>query len=637
MCPTILPFEFQNYTKCRTAFSTRCADFEARIRQREAGHQRDSAEHLNLARQRSAAKFRAEWESKRNPASSFPHDEASCNSHQADNRHPNKGENRCLSHQSKRHRPFLRRRWLQFLRQSSASTAAATAEGHHAPAERTPSLSAGTSAAGPTIQKKSAASIRVRKEHVRSVIHLALSAARINAFVVISCLDGLLSVATEGMRPALKDASSFCMDAPTKNDHSNESRCENKQNLPNSTRDMIGAACRGERDARQATGASILRTDCGKTKEAFQSESASGTAPIALSSSSSSSGSGEESGAALCVRLGALPAVLDCLHEHTGHKQIEPLAMRLLAVFASDRATSGTVRRNTAVAAACASRMFPVAAIPAGGAEGGTGVDNDASEPSSLSMKDAFGENERQASAQPCQTNSGSVPCRSMGHADDRQSLERFVPDDGEMSRKHGGQRGGIVEAAFDDAKARRAPASFVASSASLSDSHLASGGAPTLRAAASAKTTSKSQEKTTSYDRRSASPGPSSSSDLLTQATSPKRPPIQLPATDLVFVLSVAVQDSPECQRLVIKSGGVAAMAATLRQQISRVECKASTCGGIASMFNEGNEGARLAEMCLRVMEVLGQSERGRKRLLRERSVETALATIGRFRWVYH
>eukprot|EP00903_Cladosiphon_okamuranus_P016391 g15116.t1 len=71
--------------------------------------------------------------------------------------------------------------------------------------------------------------------------------------------------------------------------------------------------------------------------------------------------------------------------------------------------------------------------------------------------------------------------------------------------------------------------------------------------------------------------------------------------------------------------------MLATLRQQTSGWE--SSISGGSASLHHEGNGGERLAEMCLRVMEGLGQPKRGRRRLVVEGSVETALAIIGRFR----
>eukprot|EP00752_Nemacystus_decipiens_P002669 g2497.t1 len=109
---------------------------------------------------------------------------------------------------------------------------------------------------------------------------------------------------------------------------------------------------------------------------------------------------------------------------------------------------------------------------------------------------------------------------------------------------------------------------------------------------------------------------------------------PTQLPATTLVFVLSVVVQNSPECQQLVIQGGGIAAMLATLRRQTSETNDDVrTTVARCESVCDEGSGGGRLAEMCLRVLEGLGLQKRGRRRLVRQGSLETAIATIGRFR----
>lgn len=507
------------------------------------------------------------------------------------------------SHQSKRHRPFLRQRWLQFLRQSAADTKASTAAGEHVFSASTPSVSTQKSVAGSNVSKISAASFRVQKDHVKSAIHLASSEARINAFVVVSCLEGLLSVAMEGNTPAHKGISSNVLGAPANETINNRNGCSNTSCKTTSKHDL-GEAYGAKRGGRRDTKPLVPRADCAKANKAFQCENVSDTAGTIAAARINSSNGREESGAALCVRLGALPAVLGCLNEHSGHKQIESLAIRLLSILASARATSGgAVRGNTAVAAACTSRMFPVAVVPDAGDESGFRFGSDASEPSSIALKNASGEDERQTSA-------GSG--RRTGHANDDQSFERFVPS-GEASRKH--------------------PAS-------------------TLTATTTSKpttTTTKTQPFRTALSSPFFSERPAASAQGISQfslqsirsneASTPatfstKKRQFQLPATGLVFVLSVAVQGSLECQRLVTQSGGIAAMLATLRQQTLGVDCEANICSGSARVYNEGDGGARLAEMCLRVMEGLGQPERGRRRLVREGSVEAALAIIGRFRW---
>ena len=428
----------------------------------------------------------------------------------------------------------------------------------------------------------------MRKEHVRSVIHLASSEARINAFVVISCLEGLLSVTMGGMGPAQEGIDSNVLDAPANNDI-NKGNGRRDASGTNSSEGFTFAACRGAKGGRQGTDAPFsTKADSVTTIEALQCASVSDTsATIVVENSNSSCSNGKkESGAALCVRLGALPAVLACLNEHAGHKQIEPLAARLLSMFACDRTTSGAVRGNTAVAAACTSRMSPVPFALVAGDASGVGLGSEASEPSSVALKTTRGEGETPTSA-------GSG--RRRGHTDDDQSLERFVPCE-ETSRKHAASTAAVTAISKPTTTTLSSQPSFESPAASAKE------GTP-----------------------------PFSRGQLPSNIPSTLR----LPATNLVFVLSVVVQESPECQRFVIKGGGIAAMLKTLRQQTSGVDEEASTRGGGARICNgDIGGGARLAEVCLRVMEGIGQPERGRRRLIREGSVETALAVIEQFRW---
>lgn len=654
----------------RTAFTTHCPDFVARTEQREADHRRDSAEQLNRARQRAADTFRTKWESRRNPGRSSPNDGASCcgtdrQQHNTENLHLAKGTNTGVTRRPKPHRPFLRPRWLQFLRQSAANAAAAsTATGHVTSSPGAPSVSTETPAAGPRAVKKSTASTQVRKDHVRSVIHLALSEARINAFVVISCLEGLLSVATDGMRPALKQLSRNAVDTHANDDYSTGAGCKDETCTNTSTHRITGS-CRADRSPRHASSGcsdSAPGVAHAETNEAFQSEGGSDAA-TAVAIDSAAGASRGESGAALCVRLGALPAVLGCLNEHVGHKQIEPLAVRLLSVFASDRATSSAIRGNAAVVAACTSRMFPAAAVPAAGEDpSGAGLGDDASGPSSSSSKNTRGADEIQAG--------GGSRKRGGRAAGDGQSLERPPIPTQDLYRKHLGDHDGMVETSAGEGLAAAAAtndgtsASFAASSVSIPGSFSVSRGGASKRNASTSATTPASKQNKTATDRpssRTAAPSSPASADRPAAASSSaeelSRNPrgripssesstpaatangwchIRLPPTDLIFVLSEAVRDSPVCQRLVVENGGIIAMLAILRGQTSGgAECGGSSgCGGTASANYGGDGGgARLAEVCLRVMGCLGQPERGRRRLVREGAVETAFAIIGRFR----
>lgn len=505
------------------------------------------------------------------------------------------------------------------------------------------------------------ASTRVRKDHVRSVIHLALSEARINAFVVISCLEGLLAVASEGMGPASKEDSSDATDSGANSIDSKGSESEE-------TNGATAGECQGERGVRQHASSScsdsVLGPDCTTTNDESQSRNVFNSATVAVGSSVNSSNRVNrrgESGAALCVRLGALPAVLGCLNEHAGHKQIEPLAVRLLSVFAGDRDTSSAVRGNADVAGACTARMFPVDVVSVGGGPSSVVLGGGASDVRTLLLKDTSGGNKGRA---------GAGPGECGGRADDGQGLEyssltEEVCGKNALGRDHGrliettGDANSTATARVDRTSAiSLAPSASAPGSCSASDTtpetYLSVRGAnrtskPITSSSSSAAAAtqpissilgSRSSSDTTVAD--SAEGGshtprraPKSRSESSTPATTTAGRAIQLPATDLVFLLSVAVQGSPECQRLIIRSGGITAMSATLRQQASgAVEREASACRGGVGARKESGCGARLAALCLRVMEGLGQSERGRRRLLREGSVEAAIAIIGRFRW---
>ena len=92
----------------------------------------------------------------------------------------------------------------------------------------------------------------------------------------------------------------------------------------------------------------------------------------------------------------------------------------------------------------------------------------------------------------------------------------------------------------------------------------------------------------------------------------------LRLPPTDLFFVLSVAVQGSRDCQHLVLRQGGMTAMLGALKW---------------TETTKDDGDGARRAETCLRVLENLGESEPGRRRLIRGGTVESAVSAIGSFR----
>jgi len=558
----------------RAAFTTHCPDFNARMQQRQAEHLRDSAEKLNRARQLAADRFRAEWERQRVPSAPSASDPAGHggNPHQEKLAPRANGEDLGLGCEVKQQRPFLRQQWLQRLqhhRVANEGTSAALGQSPPSSSPTAASFAAADSSSASSSRARAAAaadqespknskpSSRVRKDDVKSVIHLASSDSRANAFVAISSLEGIMSVVRDGGRRTISTLGAAKFDAP-----------------------YTGSSSRSSRRGL--------------------------------------------SGAALCVRLGALPAVLGCLDEHTGHKQIEPLAVGLLREFAGDRATEGAIRGNAQVAAVCASRMFPAAAVAS-----------------------AVRADETRAADETGEEGSwwGSAECSAVGQSSGALSQTEIS-----------GSQGPLVDTTCDGDSAADAvvgehhrasdsslskPAPFTVSTASPEHAPRAMETSTTTAAVSSisgppmlsnATPFSAADGATIS----SAAPGRSGgkSSSVLTGWHEPAPP--QLPATDLVFVLSVAVRDSPGCQSLITRRGGVAAMLATLRQQISMQAKRSAHPDGQSKYVGEtaAGSGARLAEASLTVLDHLGRSEHGRRRLVREGSVETTIATIEVFRF---
>lgn len=607
-----LLFNYLLLVNRRTSFTTHCLDFDARIRQREAEHQRISAERLNGARRPVAERFRADWERTWNAVSpSYPLGGVGCGGSRSSTSSGG-------GHQSTRKRPFVRQKWLERRRHQTAENI----ESDHrddSSAALSPSTTTSTpaSAHAPTFASGQedthtlpSALTRVGREHVRSVVQLALSEARVNAFVVIGSLEGLLSVATERLVQ------------------------EGSVGTPTSLRDISQAGGRSEGgDQTNRTGESsqdsaakpggratklyhgLARNDSGSADGSLR-RAQSGKPTTPSSTTGSSAGRGE-SGATLCVRLGAVPAVLGCLEEHAGHKKIEPLSVRLLWVFASEVAAAAAIRGNTAVAAACAARMTPSAALPAAcgvGDNGGT-------------------------------ANTSTESFQSTGQASDGGEVGDDPDYDGRKgsadSRKTPGDATSTTEASANtfDSNGTSAvdPPDLCGpkTGSAAGDGHGPSFAVPALSTMAQLppcpSINTRDEEEGSRPERLIQER--IMSSTALTRKSLP-RPRMQVPTTDLVFVLSVAVQDSPDCQHLVLKAGGVAAMSTTLQHLVSRVKIEAGS-GWDGSAGDCSNKYARLAETCLRVMESLGRVERGRRRLVRGGSVEIAISTIRYFRCV--
>lgn len=371
----------------RSSFTTHCPDFGARMHQREADHQRDLAAHVTRARHAVAEKTRARWENRREQQANNPsythdimHSDGCTAKTAAVGDHPNRRE-------GDEARPFLRRKWLARL---DVPNGGGLPSDTTALDPNTRSSSGGGGGGGLGVTQRN--QLVVQRDHVRSVVQLALSGSRVNAFVAISSLKGLLAVATEGLGGGLNGGGR--RDGEGGGAGGGGSGFGDERNigivgdegLPGFP-SLLDRSRRGQRKKGHAEARAFTRNtkicDEKRSCENSRAERYKGQLPQhnrvenrsselkggAITPSKSPAGeriadSAEEEeacsgGAALCVKLGALPAVLGCLDEHPGHKDVEPLCIRLLHVFATDRATRGAIEGNTAVATACAARTFP--------------------------------------------------------------------------------------------------------------------------------------------------------------------------------------------------------------------------------------------------------------------------------------
>ncbi|CAM9116962.1 unnamed protein product, partial [Laminaria digitata] len=480
-------------------------------------------------------------------------------------------------------RPFLRRKWLARLD---------VPNGGGLPSDTTaldPNTCSSSGGGGGGLGVTQRNQPVVQRDHVRSVVQLALSESRVNAFVAISSLKGLLAVATEGLGgvgdeglPGLPSLLDRSRRGPRKKGHAearaftrNTKICDEKRSCENSRAERYKGRLpqhnRVENRSSELKGGAIT--------------------PSKRPAGGRIAGSAEEEeacsgGAALCVKLGALPAVLGCLDEHPGHKDVEPLCIRLLHVFATDKATRGAIEGNTAVATACAARTFPKS-----GSEDSAGSTLASSTGATTC---STGTNASSAGANASSTEIFSSVGKSRK---ERLATVSEIPD-GEVSsvvidpdRQIPILDGSAAEAAAAECRKLTEAPVFLSSSSSLS--------APVVSATSSG-------ERLAAAAATGHEPGVMNGDDL--------------PPTDLLFVLSVAIQGSRDCQNLVLRERGMEAMLGALKWTTD-------------TTINVGDGGARRTETCLRVLENLGEGEQGRRRLIRGGTVESAVSAIESFR----
>lgn len=575
------------------------------MRQHDEAYQQDLAAHLARARKTAAAQFRVHWESQKPATTEADNDEGSISAlckpgTMGDSLQRRTTPAGCNS------RPFLRRKWLERVTKASgrSCTGSDFTRGEGPPAQ--------TNGKPPG----------VTRDHLRSVIQLALSDACVNAFVVMSCLDGMLSVASEGTE---KDQDGRRANAPAKivetvsgsstvtgtgvlsENTSTLAESSVPTSLDGKARGTLDGATIGTAIKKKASGTEnrlppsrgALSPACARASASasasHHSMAARGWSTTASQSGgmdniepcTSSTSSSESGGASLCVQLGALPAVLGCLRQHAGHSRIEPQGVALLYQFARDSATCNAVRGNVDVLAACASRMHPVPPPRSTDTDGAS------------------------LASSPAETD--SVRKHSLGGGDhDSIAADKDITD---------GRRPEHLIASLQEPSGAASQHGQI-DNPCLPTSAISPAGAPAPNERVPMATNPPSMVTEPSSALIKA-PKPRSATAAPNAAVPPAEEDTacpQLPAPDLVFVLSVALQGSPECQDLAIQQGGIAAMLATLG---------CLTCSSAGS----GGSDARLVETSLRVLEHLGERGEGRRRLVKEGCVDATIATIGRFR----
>lgn len=199
---------------------------------------------------------------------------------------------------------------------------------------------------------------------VPGVIDVMLSEANSSAAIVLEALEGLLGVCASAVEPCEevlgleRVAGSATNRSPRDRVRSRSAVGESdRQRLPTS-RKVSALQAQARESNRSATNSGSTRhrrRHLGRDTDPRLGPEQDGPAAPAFGVTVSREAGVD--GAALCVSLGAVPAVLLCLSRHAGHARVESLSVELLRVIAAGRSTSGAVRGNAAVTAVCAARL----------------------------------------------------------------------------------------------------------------------------------------------------------------------------------------------------------------------------------------------------------------------------------------
>lgn len=583
-------------------YTTKCEGFDARAKQLKADHERDIAVRKEVIRQQSAAEFRAQWRAAKD------HDTAA---EMRDGGIPAavNSSNSILTEEAKvsQTRPFSRKAWVDRQARRKKEESAVDVNNR---------LSGETSSP----QKL----LAVRRDHVRSVIHLALSDARFNAFVAIDSLEGLLAVIAE----AFESSEMNTLVKGMRSEISTVATMHTTDSSSSATTKNVKAMNKRHDSGNLPWPSSFKQTGGCLDQTAEQQDM------TTSASSSADHGRGRQvsnSGAGLCLSLGALPAILGCLHQHTGHVQIEGLAMKLLQIFSVDPITTNAIKGNADVAAVCAARIclpekFRSGGIPAASADP-KGVSDIAEQACTVfggdddvhvTDSDGGGGNNRRADV------SGTEDELCTGA---RETLEETTTSTYSALAKTSRSK---TSRSSQRTSQSVVSAAKVFSTAGVTEKHGNTQGRLFTNPIVADE--SCYSEEATGSVRPGIHVHASSARRMGTLieenvGTSVDVPVMSASVAVAMFVLSVAIQDSPKCQRLVLRERGLASVLGWLRGD----RCSQQGTGILRL------DDPRATESCLRILQELTRNGEERQRVMNGGGVEVALSAMKKFRYRSH
>lgn len=572
------------------------------MRQREADHERDIAARTEVIRQQSAAEFRTQWRAviDHGPTAEV-RDGGIPVAVNISNSDLTGGTEASST------RPFLRKAWVD--RQARRNRGEPAVDANNRPFGRASSLQN---------------LLVVRRDHVRSVIHLALSDARVNAFVAIDSLEGLLAVAAEGPESSEENT----LSKRTQSEISTVATMRNTDSSSSTATENVKTMNK-RHGGRNGPSPSSFQRSSGCSDQTAELHDIN---PSAFSSADPGHGRQmSNSGASLCVSLGALPAILGCLHQHAGHVQIEALAMKLLRIFSANPTTTIAVKGNVDVAAACAARIrlpakLHISGFPAASDDLKNGSDITEQARMALGSYNDTHVTDREGG------NGGNCSTEVSGTVDDLrtdagETLEETTTSacsvlartsQSKASRSSRKTSESVVSAAkviatvgIDEEHGNIQGRSFT-NPIVADESHSSEDGTGSVRAGVSVHASSATRMGTAIKEKVG------SSADVHVMSA---------PVAAAMFVLSVAIQDSPNCQRLVLRERGLVSVLGWL-------------LGGGGSQRDTGIlrlDDPRATESCLRILQQLAKNGEEWKRVMNGGGVEVALSAMEKFRYRRH